>query len=106
MKVLAPVKRVVDFNVKLRVKRDGTGVDPGIGGRIVALAAHGLLLLSLLTAGLIAQAAALGDALVMASAVGGLLCSLAPARLLARHLARRGDMAPPTKGGSCAAGCL
>ncbi|KRW94501.1 electron transfer flavoprotein subunit beta/FixA family protein [Paracoccus sp. PXZ] len=27
MKVLVPVKRVVDFNVKIRVKADGTGVD-------------------------------------------------------------------------------
>ncbi|HSW23740.1 MAG TPA: electron transfer flavoprotein subunit beta/FixA family protein [Burkholderiaceae bacterium] len=27
MKVLVPVKRVVDFNVKVRVKTDGTGVD-------------------------------------------------------------------------------
>jgi electron transfer flavoprotein beta subunit len=27
MKVLAPVKRVVDYNVKVRVKSDGTGVD-------------------------------------------------------------------------------
>src|SRR6201989_707367 len=27
MKVLVPVKRVVDYNVKVRVKSDGTGVD-------------------------------------------------------------------------------
>jgi len=27
MKILVPVKRVVDFNVKVRVKSDGTGVD-------------------------------------------------------------------------------
>ena len=27
MKVLVPIKRVVDFNVKVRVKADGTGVD-------------------------------------------------------------------------------
>ena len=27
MKVLVPVKRVVDFNVKVRVKGDGTGVE-------------------------------------------------------------------------------
>src|SRR5579885_52942 len=27
MKVLVPVKRVVDFNVKIRVKPDGSGVD-------------------------------------------------------------------------------
>src|SRR5258707_2454762 len=27
MKVLVPVKRVVDFNVKVRVKSDNTGVD-------------------------------------------------------------------------------
>src|SRR5438067_7435777 len=27
MKVLVPVKRVVDFNVKVRVKSDGTGVE-------------------------------------------------------------------------------
>src|SRR5215468_3611186 len=27
MKALIPVKRVVDFNVKVRVKSDGTGVD-------------------------------------------------------------------------------
>src|SRR5450432_2974402 len=27
MKVLVPVKRVVDFNVKVRVKADGTGID-------------------------------------------------------------------------------
>ncbi len=27
MKILVPVKRVVDFNVKIRVKTDGTGVD-------------------------------------------------------------------------------
>ena len=26
MKVLVPVKRVVDYNVKVRVKADGTGV--------------------------------------------------------------------------------
>ena len=30
MKVLVAVKRVVDFNVKIRVKSDGTGVEPGI----------------------------------------------------------------------------
>jgi electron transfer flavoprotein beta subunit len=29
MKVLVPVKRVVDFNVKIRVKTDGTGVELG-----------------------------------------------------------------------------
>jgi electron transfer flavoprotein beta subunit len=29
MKILVPVKRVVDFNVKVRVKSDGTGVDIG-----------------------------------------------------------------------------
>ena len=28
MKVLVPVKRVLDYNVKPRVKADGTGVDP------------------------------------------------------------------------------
>ena len=27
MKILVPVKRVVDYNVKPRVKADGTGVD-------------------------------------------------------------------------------
>ena len=27
MKILVPVKRVVDFNVKVRVKADGTGVE-------------------------------------------------------------------------------
>ncbi|MGD9512407.1 MAG: electron transfer flavoprotein subunit beta/FixA family protein, partial [Geminicoccaceae bacterium] len=27
MKVLVPVKRVVDYNVKVRVKADGSGVD-------------------------------------------------------------------------------
>src|SRR5258708_14801140 len=27
MKVLVPVKRVVDYNVKIRVKQDGTGVE-------------------------------------------------------------------------------
>src|SRR3989441_3137726 len=27
MKVLVPVKRVVDYNVKIRVKSDGSGVD-------------------------------------------------------------------------------
>src|SRR5438309_5131557 len=27
MKILVPVKRVVDFNVKIRVKADGTGVE-------------------------------------------------------------------------------
>ena len=27
MKVLVPVKRVVDYNVKVRVKSDGTGMD-------------------------------------------------------------------------------
>src|SRR5712691_11387308 len=27
MKILVPVKRVVDFNVKIRVKTDGTGVE-------------------------------------------------------------------------------
>ena len=26
MKILVPVKRVVDYNVKVRVKSDGTGV--------------------------------------------------------------------------------
>src|SRR5690349_14669702 len=29
MKVLVPVKRVVDFNVRIRVKADGTGVETG-----------------------------------------------------------------------------
>ncbi|PXW94036.1 hypothetical protein C7444_104265, partial [Sphaerotilus hippei] len=27
MKALVPVKRVVDYNVKVRVKTDGTGVE-------------------------------------------------------------------------------
>src|ERR1700688_792787 len=27
MRVLVPIKRVIDFNVKVRVKADGTGVD-------------------------------------------------------------------------------
>ena len=27
MKILVPVKRVVDFNVKIRVKPDGSGVE-------------------------------------------------------------------------------
>ncbi len=27
MKILIPVKRVVDYNVKVRVKADGSGVD-------------------------------------------------------------------------------
>ena len=27
MKILVPVKRVVDFNVKIRVKADGSGVE-------------------------------------------------------------------------------
>ena len=27
MKVMVPVKRVVDYNVKVRVKSDGSGVD-------------------------------------------------------------------------------
>ena len=27
MKILVPVKRVVDYNVKLRVKSDGSGMD-------------------------------------------------------------------------------
>src|SRR5436305_13918617 len=27
MKILVPVKRVVDFNVKVRIKADGSGVD-------------------------------------------------------------------------------
>ena len=27
MKVLVPVKRVVDYNVKIRVKADGSGVN-------------------------------------------------------------------------------
>ena len=31
MKVLVPVKRVVDYNVKIRVKSDGTGVDLASG---------------------------------------------------------------------------
>ena len=29
MKVLVPVKRVIDYNVKVRVKSDGSGVDLG-----------------------------------------------------------------------------
>jgi electron transfer flavoprotein beta subunit len=29
MKVLVPVKRVVDFNVKIRVRADGSGIDLG-----------------------------------------------------------------------------
>ena len=27
MKILVPVKRVIDYNVKVRVKADGSGVD-------------------------------------------------------------------------------
>lgn len=27
MKILVPVKRVIDYNVKARVKADGSGVD-------------------------------------------------------------------------------
>jgi len=39
MKILVPVKRVVDYNVKVRVKSDGTGVDiktdaPELEGRL------------------------------------------------------------------------
>ena len=30
MKVLVPVKRVIDYNVKVRVKADGSGVDHAI----------------------------------------------------------------------------
>ena len=29
MKVLVPIKRVIDYNVKVRVKADGSGVDLG-----------------------------------------------------------------------------
>jgi len=31
MKVLVPVKRVIDYNVKVRVKADGSGVDQRSG---------------------------------------------------------------------------
>ena len=30
MKVLVPVKRVIDYNVKPRVKSDGSGVDAAV----------------------------------------------------------------------------
>ena len=30
MKILVPVKRVVDYNVKVRVRPDGTGVEDGV----------------------------------------------------------------------------
>ena len=33
MKVLVPVKRVVDYNVKVRVKSDGSGVELAKIGR-------------------------------------------------------------------------
>ena len=34
MKVLVPVKRVVDYNVKVRVKADGSGVDLASGAML------------------------------------------------------------------------
>ena len=37
MKILVPVKRVVDYNVKVRVKSDGTGVDVANVKVIVAI---------------------------------------------------------------------
>ncbi len=34
MKILVPVKRVIDYNVKVRVKADGSGVDlANVNGR-------------------------------------------------------------------------
>jgi len=36
MKLLVPVKRVVDYNVKVRVKADGTGVETANAGPAVA----------------------------------------------------------------------
>ncbi|MGO7601792.1 electron transfer flavoprotein subunit beta/FixA family protein, partial [Rhizobium ruizarguesonis] len=33
MKILVPVKRVVEYNVKIRVKPDGTGVELANGKR-------------------------------------------------------------------------
>ena len=33
MKVIVPVKRVLDYNVKPRVKADGSGVDLAEAGR-------------------------------------------------------------------------
>ena len=34
MKVIVPVKRVVDYNVKVRVKSDGSGVDTGLASHL------------------------------------------------------------------------
>ena len=31
MRILVPVKRVIDYDVKVRVKSDGTGVESGFG---------------------------------------------------------------------------
>ena len=37
MKILVPVKRVVDYNVKVRVKSDGSGVELSNGGKILRI---------------------------------------------------------------------
>jgi sigma-E factor negative regulatory protein RseC len=59
-----------------------------------AFVAYGIPLLTLLTAGVVADAAALGDALVLAASLAGFAGGLGLARLLAHRLNRRSDMAP------------
>ena len=59
-----------------------------------ALTAYGLPLATALTAGGIAESAFGSDLATMAAMAGGLVCGLLLARLVARRLSTRGELAP------------
>lgn len=77
--------------------RVGERVVVGVDDRALikgALTAYALPLLTALTAGGLAQGAAGDDLITMASMVSGLFFGLAVARIAARHLSARGELAP------------
>lgn len=59
-----------------------------------SMTAYGLPLLSLFAAGFVAKSMGGGDAVCAAAAIGGLLFGMVAARLRARRLSERGELAP------------
>ncbi len=77
--------------------RVGERVVVGVDDRALikgALTAYALPLLTALTAGGLAQGAVGSDLVTMAAMVSGLIFGLAMARIAARRLSRRGELAP------------
>ncbi len=77
--------------------RVGERVVVGVDDRALikgALTAYALPLLTALTAGGLAQEAAGNDLVTMAAMVSGLFFGLVVARIVARHLSARGELAP------------